>query len=517
MTIRRRLVVLALALSLGLSPLAGSAPTAAAGGPLRYLGGAPGTYDPAFIADANDVQLLLQLYAGLTRLDERGEPYPSLARSWDVSADGRTYTFHLRDGVRFSDGSALTAADVRRSWLRLLDPTTHATAPDVLAVIDGAPERIAGGSEAAVGIQAPDPRTLVVRLRHPASYFPSITATPATFVVPRTANATRDWQQPDAFVGSGPYGVAAASATQITLRANPQYAGAPPPIAEVDWLTDTQDDPVTLFADDKLDLVNIGSADAGWIAYDRALGPDLHRAAALNVEYFGFDVTRPPFDDARVRRAFALALDRSRLVELAAGTSALAAASIVPPALQPGNGFHVPAANVDEAKRLLDQAGYADRSKLGTITVNGTALDVGPAVETWREALGARIEVETMDFDAYLRQLDTDVPQVFTINWIADYPSPHALYSLLLQPDAASNYGHWRDDAFVTLLEAAAAAKDDAARAAAYRAVDERVADQAPLIPWSYDESWWLTRRGLRGLGDLTVGLLDFGLVSWPS
>jgi oligopeptide transport system substrate-binding protein len=143
----RRLVALLAGTLLVVVNVTGSRPLIhAADVPLRYLGGEIGTLDPAFIADAGDVQLLLQLYAGLTRLDEQGRPYPSLAQSWDVSDDELTYTFHLRPGLRFSDGSPLDASDVRRSWLRLLDPATRATAPDVLNLIAGAAERLAGGS-----------------------------------------------------------------------------------------------------------------------------------------------------------------------------------------------------------------------------------------------------------------------------------------------------------------------------------------------------------------------------------
>jgi ABC-type transport system substrate-binding protein len=123
--------------------------------------------------------------------------------------------------------------------------------------------------------------------------------------------------------------------------------------------------------------------------------------------------------------------------------------------------------------------------------------------------------VEGMEFRDYLAVLESDPPQVFTINWIADYPSPHALYSLLLLPDAASNYGDWTDETFVELLEAASGADGEAEQAAAYRDVDARVDAQAPVIPWSYATSWWLVRPGLRGLGNLTTGLLDLGRVSW--
>lgn len=488
----------------------------AADHPLRYLGGEVGSLDPARIGDAGDVELLLQLYAGLTRLDEQGKVYPSLASSWDVTPDGMTYTFHLRANLHFSDGSTLNANDVRRSWLRLLDPSVHATAPDVLNIVSGATERLAGGSESKVGVSAPNATTLVVHLRHAASYFTAITATPTTFVVPRTAEPSGDWQTADHFIGSGPYVADGMNGTTLRLTANHEYAGAAPPISEVDWVTDLTGDPVTAYSDNQLDLVQVAPSDATWIGYDPTLGRGLHQAASLSLEYLGFDTTRPPFDDVRVRRAFSLALDRSRLVELADGEAASAANSVVPPAIQPEGLPAVPSADLAEAKRLLDEAGYADRSKLGTIVVDGTALDVTPIVATWRQQLGVTISVETQQFNDYLAALDAGrVPQVFTINWIADYPSPQALYDLLLSPQARSNYGHWNDAHFADLLDAAASAKGDAAQARAYAAVEAEVDAQVPLIPWSYDVSSWLVRPGLRGLGTLTVGLLDFGLVSW--
>jgi oligopeptide transport system substrate-binding protein len=463
-------------------------PVSAAGQPLRYNGGAVGSLDPARIGDASDVQLTLQLYAGLTRLDEAGDPYPSLASSWDVSSDGLTYTFHLRSGLRFSDGSVLDAGDVRRSWLRLLDPQVHASAPDVLNVIVGAADRIAGrAGEGAVGITAPDSRTLIVKLRHRAGYFPAITATPATFVVPRSARPTGTWQAAGSFIGSGPYMAAEASTDKLVLRANPNYVAGAAPIAEVDWITTLPGDEVTAFSQNQVDLTGIAGSDATWVAYDPDLGRALHRAAALSVQYLGFDTRKPPFDDVRVRRAFALALDRPRLVELADGPAAVPATSVVPPAIQPPGLPKGASADVTAARRLLDEAGF---------TVN----------------------VESMTFEDYIGRLDAgQVPQVFTINWVADYPSPFALYDLLLTPAAHSNYGRWNDPRFETLLEAAAAASTDAAQASAYAAVEKEVEGQAPIIPWSYGDSNLLVRPGLRGLGGLTVGLLDFGLASWDA
>jgi oligopeptide transport system substrate-binding protein len=415
----------------------------------------------------------------------------------------------------FSDGSPLVAEDVRRSWLRLLDPATGASAPDVLTVIDGASERFAGeGDENEVGIEAPDETTLVVRLRHPASYFVEITATPATFVVPPAADATPTWQTPDGFVGSGPYVVAGTEGADLVLRANEQYVAGPPPIDEIRWIATIESNGAAAFANDEVDLAQVPGWDATWIAFDADLGPHLYAAEPLTVSYFGFDTARPPFDDERVRRAFALAIDRERLVPLAEGASATAADSLVPPAIWPDGFSPESDHDADEARRLLNEAGYADRSDLGTIVVSGAGLGVGPAAEVWREELGVEVEIEVMEFAEYLAVLDSRPPGIFTVNWIADYPSPHAIYGLLLEPDAGSNYGDWRDDRFVELLEAAARAPEDEV-GAAYDAVDAYVAEQAPVIPWAYGETWWLVADGLRGLGNLTIGLVDFGRVSW--
>ena len=513
--LRRAAPLLAVALLLsGLVPR--SAPVTAAGGPLRYYGSTAEALDPAYISDAGDVQLLLQLYAGLTRFDEHGRLYASLAEGWAVSPDGTRYTFRLREGLTFSDGTPLTSADVRRSWLRLLNPITVATAPDVLGIIAGATEWLSGqGDEADVGISTPDERTVVVDLRHPASYFPAVLATPGTFIVPPTARPTPDWQQPGAFVGSGPYIAARQEDTTLVLTANPNYLAGPPPISEVQWVGNIDTDAVTAFADGQVDLARVGSSDASWLSYDADLGPFLHPAAPLSVQYFGFDTTRPPFDDERVRRAFALVLDRPRLVELNAGEAALPARSLVPPPLWTTGPPPDPAANAVAARQLLADAGVLQPEQLGTITVNAVGLDVGPAVAIWREELGVTIEIETMAFGDYLRTMAERPPEIFTVNWIADYPSPQALYGLLLLPDAASNYGRWSDPEFVGLLAAAEGAANAAEANAAYLAVEARVDDQVPVIPWSYDLDHWLVRSGLRGLGNLTVGLLDFGRVSW--
>ena len=384
----------------------------------------------------------------------------------------------------------------------------------MLTDIRGAAYRLAGGSEDGVGVAATDARTLTVELAHPAAYFTSITATPATFVVPRSATATND-ESVDGFVDRALCcGADERRGPRPRRQRSVRRRAAADRRGPLGWPIDG--DVATAFSSEQLDLAGIGSFDASWISYDHDLGPSLHAGAALSVQYFAFDTTRKPFDDTRVRQVFALALDRGRLVEQSAGTGALAAGSVVPPALWPSDTFGRPApADLTAAHRLLAEAGYADGAALGPITVNGTGLKVDPAVAIWRKELGVEINVETMDFSDYLTELRERPPQIYTINWIADYPSPQALYGLLLLPGAPDNDGGWQDATFVDLLRTAAAAEDPSAQATAYGDVEARVREQAPLIPWSYDENWWLVRQGLRGTGQLTIGLLDFGRLSW--
>ena len=521
-SVRALAVLVALAVAMAAIPLPQPAPRSALAHSgdhetVRYLGGLPGTLDPAQVNDAGTAQIVLQLYAGLTRLDEEVEPYPSLAQSWEVSDDGRTYRFTMREGLRFSDGNPLDATDVRRSWLRLIDPETDSPGAAILADIEGAVAFAAGDLEAdAVGINTPDPRTLVVTLAHPASYFPAVVSTPATFVVPRSADAGESWASARDFVGSGPYSVESVRAGEMTLRANRHYVHGLPAVDEVVVVGDLEDaDPVTAFRDGDLDLTGVPPWDAAWIRYDESLGRTLYQADALNVAYFGFDTTRAPFDDARVRRAFLLALDRPRLAQLA-GSGAEPASSVVPPALWPRGFEDDPPGRPRTARTLLGEAGYADPTDLGTITVVETGFGAAAAAETWRDELGVEVEIQSMALGDYLEVLGEEhAPEIFTVGWVADYPSPQALYALLLAPQAESNFGRWNDPRFVELLGEAAAAPNEAEQARGYRAVDEYVDEQAPVIPYTYGEDWWLVREGLRGARSLTLGLFDFGRLSW--
>ena len=249
---------------------------------------------------------------GLTTIDPARTPRPALAEGWELRDGGRTVVFTLREGLTFSDGSPLTAEDVRRSWLRVIDPAAPSPLASLLFDVEGARAYAAGqGSADAVGIRA-DGRTLEVRLTRPGGDFPAIVASPTLAVVPPAVG--RDphaLQSGPAFVGSGGYVLASRlPAASLSLEANPRYWAGEPAISDITLVSDIGGrSTVDVFAAGDLDWAPVAEFDASWIAYDPDLGPSLRRWSDLAVTYYGFETRRPPFDDPRVRRAFAAAVD----------------------------------------------------------------------------------------------------------------------------------------------------------------------------------------------------------------
>ena len=525
------LLVVGLVLPVAILNLSGARPTAtpfplARGtGIVRIAGWAPATYDPAMQGDAGTAALLAQLFEGLTAFDASLAVKPALAQSWNIDPGGLDITFRLRPGLTFSDGTPLTAQDVVTSWLRILDPARPGPLASLLDDVVGAVAYRQGrGPRSSVGISARGD-TVSVRLVKPAAYFPAIAANPALAVVPPGEAAALDGSEPPGrFVGSGGYTVAAADATSITLRANTRYWAGPPAIATVVVVTDLGGtNPVDAFTAGEVDYVPIDESDARWVRYDPQLGPQLRAEPSLSVTYYGFDARRPPFNDVRVRRAFAWAVDWRRIALLADGPDAVAT-SIVPPGI-PGRSSadYVPRFDPAAARAQLAAAGYPDGQGLAPITLvtPGTTYD-DAVVAQLRQNLGLSIPLEVMPAGAYTQRLLDDTPPMWSMSWIADYPAQEDFLGILLQSDGTSNYGGWKNAAFDTDLDAAGGATDPAAQARAYAAAQAILADQVPVVPVSYaaagsqgDVAWALSRNGLLGAATSGIGIPRFAGLAW--
>ncbi len=496
-------------------------PGAGTGSDVRVLAGTPATLDPARQGDIASAAVTAQLFETLTAVDPSLAVRPALAQSWVVSDAGHRVEFTLRPGLTFSDGTPLTATDVVESWRRLLDPSAPSPLASLLDDVSGAQAFRLGRTHdpASVGISAPDGGHVDVRLDRPAGDFASIVAGASFGIVPPGVRHDDPAALgPTAFVGSGGYVLVGQTGTELTLRANDHYWAGEPAVGVVHVVTSIGGrSPVDAFSAGDLDYAPISDTDASWIAYDSTLGPQLRSVPAFGTTYYGFDTSRPPFDDARLRRAVAAAVDWRRIVTLGTTGTEVPAAGMVPDGI-PGrpDGSFVPAFDPDAARSLLAEAGHPGGSGLGPITLLTSGLPYDAAVAAQLKAnLGLDVRVETMDFDGYQVRLTADPPEIWAMSWIADYPGPNDFLGVLLASDATNNYGRWRSPEFDTAIDAAGRATTAAAATAGYRTAETIVARDVPVIPLSTGTGWALARSGLLGADQNGLGIVRFAGLAW--
>ncbi|MEA2520343.1 MAG: oligopeptide transport system substrate-binding protein [Chloroflexota bacterium] len=491
---------------------------AADAGVVRILIGAADDLDPAAQGDIGSAAVSAQLFESLTAIDATLQTRPALAASWDFRDNGATVVFHLRPGLTFSDGSPLSAADVVRSWFRIIDPAHPSPLVSLIGDVTGALAFANGGTtdRATVGL-AVEGSDVVVRLTRPATDFPTIVAGPTFAVVPPALGNGAGPLAADAVtVASGGYVVASDTAAKTTLSANPHYWAGAPAIASVELVHDIGGrSAVAAFEDGDIDLTDVSPFDATWLSYDDALGPLLRRTDGLSLQYYGFDTSRAPFDDVRVRQAFARAVDWRRLIALSAAGTALPATGMVPPGI-PGRSEtdFLPAHDPDGARQLLADAGYPGGAGFPSTTLlGGGGEDRAFAAEIRRE-LGVTVDVEIQGA-GFTERLQNDPPQIFSMGWIADYPGPNDFLGILLGTGASNNYGRWSSPAFDAAIADALKATDATAARNAFDWAEGVVRDDAPTIPLTYGVGWSLARAGLLGAYDNGLGIIRMAGLAW--
>lgn len=236
----------------------------------------------------------------------------------------------------------------------------------------------------------------------------------------------------------------------------------------------------------------------------------------MSTEYLGFDTSRPPFDSALVRRAFAEAVDWRRVVELAT-SDATPANSMVPPGI-PGrsDADFLPKHDPEAARAALAEAGYPNGAGFPEVTflTGGTAYASGMIADVER-VLGIHVRLETIDFDTYFDRLAADPPAIWSLGWIADYPGRNDFLGVLLRSGQSNNYGRWSNSEFDAAIAEAGAATDPAAANAAYDRAEAIVQSEAPVVPLAYGPGWALSRDGLLGAQQNGLGILRMAGLDW--
>jgi ABC-type oligopeptide transport system substrate-binding subunit len=462
--------------------------------PLRVLSGtSPPTIDPAQADDGFSAWCVNQLFSGLLELIPGDELVPDIAQSWEVLEDGLKYVFHLRNDVRWSDGTRVTAADFEYSWKRTLEPENGDSPASFLYDIKGARAFNEGEIKdpGEIGVSTVDDWTLVIDLERPSSYFLQILTLSVAKPVPRhtVRRAGLSWTSPETLVSNGPF-LFETDGKSMTFRRNPSYHGRYGGNLEEFTYSYQPDAPaLTLYENDELDCVfffNLSGLDR-----DRAMrqhAEEVIMVPSSGTVGFFFEVSRPPFDDPRIRRAFALATDRIAMANrVFPGQVSPALGGFVPTGI-PGHVPGIAAAYAPEqARALLEEAGYpAGRDfppKTAFALRGGHMGELSNYLRTqWRENLGVDVIFELLDFVDLLELLNESPPDIWIIGWSPDYPDPDSFLRVGVNFQRAG----WHDERYERLVEEARGLTDQRQRMALYRQAEMILVEETPLIPLFY-------------------------------
>ncbi len=488
--IRRRAALLALALVFqGCSPARPRAD-------LVFLNGSePETLDPALITGQPEGRLANALFEGLTSFDAAGQPGPGVAERWELSADKRTYTFHLRREARWSNGDAVTARDFVRSWQRTLSPATGSEYAYQLHYLHNAKAYSEGtlSDFAQVGVTAPDDFTVVATLDNPTPFFLDLCAFTTLLPVhlPTVEKYGDDWLKPAHIVSNGPYVLTDWRINdRVRLKKNPHYWNrAAVAMETIDVLPINNANTAFNFYDSgEADLMmDKGLAPPGLLTELRQR-PDFHSSPFLGNYFLRFNATRPPFNDPRVRRAFALVVDRERLVTKITRAGEVPAFSLVPPGTagyQPPEGLKP---DREEARRLLAAAGFPDGKGFPLIHYLYSESELNQAIavelqDMWRSALGVSVSLGRQEWKVYLRSMSALDYDIARSSWVGDYNDPNTFLDMFVT-DGGNNRTGWSDPAYDQLIAEAARTADEQKRFDIFRKAESLlIREAAPICP----------------------------------
>lgn len=472
----------------------------------------PATLDPQLATLPDEFFIIRALSEGLVTPDPAGgPPRPAAAESWTTSADGLTWTFRLRPGARWSNGQPVTAGDFVFSARRILTPAFAAPKASMFLGVHQAAAFHHGelADFAAVGFAAPDPHTLVITLAHPDPDFLALAASgpwipvhPAA-VAPLDGPDPRDgaWTRPSRYVGNGPFVLADWRPHQhIEVRRNSAYrAVAAVRLDGIRFVAlDNGEAEERAFRAGQVHVTM--AVPAAKLAAYRAAQPPVLRSVPLHeTRYVALNVARPPLDRPEVRRALALALDRTALTTLLAGGQR-PAFSFIPPGL----GGYTPTARLTEdaaaARRLLAAAGFPEGR--GFPVLEFSAWGVTPALleaiqQQWKRTLGIDVAIVQREARTHLAALAAGDFALGFITAIPDYDSAADLLADLMSA-GAGNYPQWRHPAYDRLVAAALASPDPADRRAGLQAAEALLLQELPLVPLYFNAQNFLVHPSVQ-------------------
>jgi ABC-type transport system substrate-binding protein len=442
----------------------------------------PRSLDPALSTDVPTGRAVAYIFDGLTAFTPEARVIPALAERWDVSPDGARYTFHLRQGVKFSDGTAVTARSVVASWQRALDPATKGGRAEPLQPIKGAREFASGKSKSVAGLSAPDDSTVVVQLEEPLGIFPKLLAMPVAAVVPEKMSSDRP-------VGTGPWKLVEWKHDDYLLfaRNDNYWAGAPKGDSLRARIISEPSTAVAEFESGNVDVLLIPAGETQQWEEDESKRGMLMSVPALQLVYIGINTTRGPLKDARVRQAINLALDRALILKRLMSGRGRLAAGVIPPSLGGADTTRSPYPfDVARAKKLLAEAGFPSGIDVelwvGSNPVYGRIAETAQA---YLNQAGIRTKIVQRESAAAREAARNGQTDMILKDWYADYPdAENFLYPLLhgANKGVGGNVSFFQNAEFDRIVSTARREPDEARRNELYRQADSLAFNEAPMV-----------------------------------
>jgi oligopeptide transport system substrate-binding protein len=502
-------------------PLTACQPSSSGQGVLNLWDTGPLTLDPAIAADMSSYVYVMHIFSGLVRLDQSLNIAPDIAESWEPSSDNKTYTFHLRQGVKFHDGREVKAADFKYSWERACDPATGSgTAATYLGDIVGAKDMLAGKTGEISGVKVLGDYTLQVTIDAPKAYFLNKLAYPTAFVVDRAnvESGNNWWREPN---GTGPFKLKEWKEGQrLILERSQIYYGEPAKLGQVvfRFLAGV---PMALYETGQIDVSPVSTSYIDEVSdVTNPLHQELTVTPELSLYYIGFNTAQPPFDDVNIRRAFCLAVNKEHIAKVILKDMVNEAEGILPPGM-PGYNETLEGLDydVEKAKELIAASKYGDVSNLPpiTLTVEGYGNSIpsylGAIIQEWQQNLGVEISVRQLETEDFLYNLKQEKDELFTLGWVADYPDPHNFLDILFYTGSENNIFEYSNPTLDALLDQAAIEQDKAVRLAMYQQAEQLVVDDAPCLPLFHGTNYILVKPYVKDYALSPLGIPDLSKV----
>jgi oligopeptide transport system substrate-binding protein len=424
--------------------------------------------------------------------------------------------------VKFQDGRQLTAGDFKYSWERACSPQTGSqTALTYLGDIAGVAEMLAGKAQSLSGVKVINDFTLEVTITASHPYFLYKLGYSTAFVVDKNnvAQGTNWWQTPN---GTGPFKLKTwTTKQQLVLERNDNYYGEKAKMATVTYKL-WSGVPQRLYETGDIDATEVGSD-----YIDMVTDPEGQYLSQLNIypelsfSYIGFNCAKPPFDDPNIRKAFALAVDKTKLASLLFKDMVTPAGGILPSGM-PGYNDQLHGLDYDIAlaKELIEQSQYGDVSNLPAITITTSGYGAVASstltaiIYDWKQNLGVDVKVRVLEPQMFFYSLKTEKDELFDIGWIADYPHPQDFLEVLFRSGADNNWGEYSNTDVDALLTQAGVEPDNAKALVLYQQAEQKLVDDAACIPLWFGKNYFLTKPYVSGYAPNAMGIVKLSKVS---